>query len=124
MSDTAICINCGSPKESWNSRCHNCKFQPHSSADLVESLILSLDLEVQSNDFGNENISTSWPDLLIIGEKIKKKEKIIFSSRDIESAHSQIEGFKSLTPGKIIISLLVFASPIILMIIFLIFVNS
>ncbi|QTD46384.1 hypothetical protein [Ottowia testudinis] len=120
----SICINCGHEKIGWNSLCSFCKFEPKTRRELCESLVLSLDFSVESNEYGNENISKSWGELLSIGNEIKRGDRFVnFLARDIYLAEKQIDRFAKISFADFVFGVIVLTAPVLLVLVLLVFLK-
>jgi len=117
MKYTSICIKCGQSKGFFRRQCISCGFQPASQLDLAKSLMLSTNFEIQSNEFGNEYLGKTWNELQKIGQHIGCGEPYEFDPDLLEKARQQIESIEQLTPRMVLKSVVLWLSPVMLMIV-------
>ncbi len=108
----AICLSCGRPKPWFGGECENCHFVPASTTDKAKSLILSTDFEIQTSEYGNEDISMPWEELTKIGNLIAGGQQYVFQSAQLALAARQVEFLDTLTPRKVVRAALLWLLPV------------
>lgn len=112
MHATAICISCGEEKRMVLGACDECGFIPDSLSDKARSLVLSLNYQVQTNEYGNDDRSKPWPELQAIGRAIAAGQAYDFSKEPMDLVEKQVQFLGKLTPGKVLIDALVWLAPL------------
>jgi hypothetical protein len=97
----AICIRCGTAKNSAPIECPKCGFAPTSDPELAKSFILSTAFDVGERSFGR-----SPADLMQISNTISAGTPYQFSDAEVAAVESQVAAFKSITPRRLAVDLL------------------
>jgi hypothetical protein len=100
MTPAAICFRCGNSKPRCLAACTACGVTPATREERAQSLALSIDFVVQSDAFGNEDVSESWEDLQRRGMFIQEHGSADLPIDRIELAARQIDLFDALTRAK------------------------
>lgn len=111
---SASCFHCGSPKPRCLDACVACGRAPATREERAQSLALSTDFIVQSNELGNEDVSESWQDLHGRGQLIKELGSAHLPRERIELAARQIDLLEALTPHKVVLSTVLWLLPVML----------
>ena len=111
MIPSAICFHCGSAKSRCLDPCAACGKAPETREERAQSLALSIDFMVQSDELGNEDVSESWDDLQRRGAQIKAHGSAGLSIERVELAATQIDLIEASTPRKIVLSTVLWLLP-------------
>ncbi len=116
MKMRAICLSCGGPKPLFSAACMRCRFVPLSLTDKAKSLMLSTAFQVQTNEFGNEDLSKSWHELVEIGESIAAGRQYDFPLEQLHLAEQQVRFIETLKPRDVLRVAALWLLPILLLV--------
>ncbi len=78
--------------------------------------MLSTSFEVQSNEYGNEYLGKTWPELVDIGQHIAENGQYQFDPQLLEKAEYEITFLAQLSPKAVLKSVVIWLAPVLLVI--------
>jgi len=109
----AVCIHCGNLKPHFLSECRKCGFIPLSLSAKARSLILSMDYERQSNEYGNEPSEVSLRDLEDMGRRIESGIDFEYDDEAILDAERHLQSIEALTAKDVFRATFLWLLPVI-----------
>ncbi|UUZ47451.1 hypothetical protein LP420_29875 [Massilia sp. B-10] len=107
---------CGHTKRRFGAQCERCHFQPATDTELAKSMMLSLNFEVQSPQYGNDDLSKSWNELMVIMKQGEEIQGYSFDAELLAKAQHEIVSANLITRGQILTTTVFWLAPTLLLI--------